>query len=130
MEYQSLDGIPTPLSRIVQGTVMISPDDQPAADDLLDAVWEQGGRTFDTAHGYGMGKSERALGAWLASRGVRDQTVILGKGAHPYDGRDRVTPEDITSDLHESLDRMGVDVIDLYVLHRDNPDVPVGPIVD
>lgn len=130
MEYQSLEGIPAPLSRIVQGTVMISSDDQPTADALLDAVWEQGGRTFDTAHGYGMGKSERALGAWIASRGVCDDVVILGKGGHPYDGRARVTPEDITSDLHESLDRLGVTTIDLYVLHRDNPDVPVGPIVD
>src|SRR5690606_21816246 len=116
--------------RIVQGTVMISPDDQDAANDLLDAVYEHGGRTIDTAHGYGGGKSERALGAWLASRGVRDEIVILGKGAHPYDGRKRVTPEDITSDLHESLERMGIDVIDLYVLHRDDPDLPVGPIVE
>ena len=130
MDYQSLPGIPAPLSRIVQGTVMISPDDQDAANTLLDAVYEQGGRTFDTAHGYGRGKCESALGAWIASRGVRDDVVILGKGAHPYDGRVRVTPEDITSDLHESLERLGVDVIDLYVLHRDNPDVPVGPIVE
>lgn len=130
MEYQSLEGIPAKLSRIVQGTVMISPDDQDAANALLDAVYEHGGRTFDTAHGYGNGKCEQALGAWLASRGVRDEIVILGKGAHPYDGRKRVTPEDITSDLHESLERLGVDVIDLYVLHRDDPDVPVGPIVD
>lgn len=130
MEYRSLTGIPTPLSRIVQGTVMISPDDQDAANELLDAVYEHGCRTFDTAHGYGAGKCERALGAWINSRGVRDEVVILGKGAHPYNGRDRVTPEDITSDLQESLERLGTDVIDLYVLHRDNPDVPVGPLVD
>ncbi len=130
MEYATLDGIPAKLSRIVQGTVMISSDDQDAANTLLDAVYEHGGRTFDTAHGYGGGACERALGAWIASRGVRDEVVILGKGAHPYDGRKRVTPEDITSDLNESLERMGVDVIDLYVLHRDNPELPVGPIVE
>jgi aryl-alcohol dehydrogenase-like predicted oxidoreductase len=130
MEYAHLDGIPARLSRIVQGSVMVSSDDQDAANALLDAVYEHGGRTFDTAHGYGEGKAERAIGAWIASRGVRDDIVILGKGAHPYDGRVRVTPEDITSDLNESLERMGVDVIDLYVLHRDNPDVPVGPIVE
>jgi aryl-alcohol dehydrogenase-like predicted oxidoreductase len=130
MDYATLDGIPATLSRIVQGTVMISPDDQDAANALLDAVWDHGGRTFDTAHGYGAGKSERALGAWIASRGVRDEVVILGKGAHPYNGEKRVTPEHITSDLHESLERMGIDVIDLYVLHRDDLDVPVGPIVE
>src|SRR5665811_1818738 len=54
MEYTSLDGIPTPLSRIVQGTVMISSDDLTAAGSLLDVVYAQGGRTFDTAHGYGL----------------------------------------------------------------------------
>ena len=130
MEYAHLDGIPARLSRIVQGSVMVSSDDQGAADALLDAVYEHGGRTIDTAHGYGDGKAERGVGAWLRRRGVRDEIVILGKGAHPYDGRIRVTPEDITSDLTESLERLGVDVIDLYVLHRDNPDVPVGPIVE
>ena len=130
MDYATLDGIPARLSRLVQGTVMISDADQDAANALLDAVWEHGGRTFDTAHGYGDGACERALGAWLASRGVRDEAVILGKGAHPYDGRVRVTPEDITSDLHESLERMGVETIDLYLLHRDDPTKPVGPIVD
>lgn len=130
MEYQSLAGIPAALSRLVQGTVMLSSDDQEAANTLLDAVYEHGGRTFDTAHGYGRGACEMALGTWINERGIRDEVVILGKGAHPYDGKVRVTPEDITSDLHESLERLGTDVIDLYVLHRDNPDVPVGPIVD
>jgi aryl-alcohol dehydrogenase-like predicted oxidoreductase len=130
MEYRTLDGIPAKLSRIVQGTIPVSSDNQEASNALLDAVWEHGGRTFDTAHGYGGGKAERGLGAWIASRGVRDEVVILGKGAHPYEGRKRVTPEDITSDLHESLERLGVDVIDLYVLHRDDTDVPVGPIVE
>ncbi len=130
MDYATLDGIPTPLSRLLQGTVMISPDEQDAANALLDAVYEQGGRTFDTAHNYGAGACERALGSWIASRGVRDDIVILGKGAHPYDGKKRVTPAHITADLHESLDRLQVDTIDLYVLHRDDTDVPVGPIVE
>lgn len=130
MDYATLDAIPARLSRIVQGTVMISSEDQPAADRLLDAVYEHGGRTFDTAHGYGRGVCERALGAWVSSRGVRDDVVILGKGAHPYDGRTRVSPKDITSDLHESLERLGVETIDLYLLHRDDTSVPVGPLVD
>jgi aryl-alcohol dehydrogenase-like predicted oxidoreductase len=130
MEYQSLAGIPAASSRIVQGTIMLSPDDQDAANALLDAVYEHGGRTFDTAHGYGRGMCETALGVWINDRGVRDEVVILGKGAHPYDGKVRVTPEDITSDLHESLEHMHVDVIDLYLLHRDDRDVPVGPIVE
>lgn len=130
MEYGTIPGLDKPLSRLVQGTVPLSSEDEPGSMALLDAVFAHGCRTFDTAHGYGEGDCERVLGRWVASRGVRDEIVILGKGAHPYDGRDRVTPEDIAADLDESLARMGIDFIDLYVLHRDNPAVPVGPIVD
>jgi aryl-alcohol dehydrogenase-like predicted oxidoreductase len=130
MEYGTVKGVGKPVSRLVQGTVMLSEADQAGSFALLDAVYGHGCRTFDTAHNYGMGEKERVLGAWLADRGVRDEVVILGKGAHPYDGRQRVTPEDITSDLHDSLGRLGVEFIDLYVLHRDNPVLPVGPIVE
>jgi len=130
MEYGTVAGIDKPVSRLVQGTIPLTEDDVPGSLALLDAVYEHGCRTFDTAHGYGSGACERVLGQWVNSRAVRDDIVILDKGAHPYDGRVRVTPEDITSDLHESLQRMNLDFVDLYVLHRDNPAVPVGPIVE
>ena len=130
MIYGKVTGVGKPVSRLVQGTMPLSEDDVPGSLALLDAVYEHGCRAFDTAHGYGGGACERLLGRWINERGVRDEVVILGKGAHPYDGRQRVTPEDITSDLHESLQRLGVDSIDMYVLHRDNPELPVGPIVD
>jgi aryl-alcohol dehydrogenase-like predicted oxidoreductase len=96
----------------------------------MDAVYEHGCNTFDTAHIYGGGQSERVLGRWIAARGLRDQAVIITKGAHPMEGRNRVTPADITADLHESLERLGVDHIDIYMLHRDDPAVDVGPIVE
>lgn len=130
MEYGTVSGIDKPVSRLVQGTIPLTEDDVPGSLALLDAVFAHGCRTFDTAHGYGGGACERVLGEWVNSRGVRDDIVILDKGAHPYDGRVRVTPEDITSDLHESLQRMNLEYVDLYVLHRDNPAVPVGPIVE
>ena len=130
MTYGTVTGVAKPVSRLVQGTVALSPKNQEADFALLDAVYEHGGRAFDTAHGYGGGDSERLLGSWIADRGVRDEVVILGKGAHPYGGRQRVTPEDIASDVAESLERMGVSFIDLYVLHRDDPSLPVGPIVE
>lgn len=130
MEYGTVTGIDKPVSRLVQGTIPLTEGDLAGSLALLDAVYEHGCRTFDTAHGYGGGACERVLGRWVNERGVRDEVVILGKGAHPYDGRVRVTPDDITSDLNESLQRMNVDFIDLYVLHRDNPAAPVGPIVD
>jgi len=130
MEYGTIAGIDKPVSRLVQGTVMLTEEDLPGSLALLDAVYDHGCTTFDTAHGYGAGACERVLGQWVKSRGVRDEVTILGKGAHPYDGRERVTPEDITSDLHDSLTRQGSEYIDLYVLHRDNPSVPVEPIVE
>lgn len=130
MEYGTIVGVKKPVARLIQGTTMLSMSQQAAGFALLDGIFEQGGTTFDTAHGYGNGESERTLGAWVAARGIREQVVIITKGAHPYNGRKRVTPEDITSDLHESLERLQTDTIDLYLLHRDDPAVPVEPIVD
>src|SRR5690606_33885185 len=59
-----------------------------------------------------------------------DQVVIVTKGAHPNLDRVRVTPHDITSDLFDSLARLKTDTIDMYLLHRDDPSVPVGPIME
>lgn len=130
MRYGTIPGVAKPVSRLVQGTVMLSSADEAASFMLLDEVYEHGCRTFDTAHGYGSGDCERTFGRWLRARGVRDELVILGKGAHHNADRKRVTPYDITADLHDSLARMGVDFIDVYVLHRDDPEVSVGPIVE
>ncbi len=96
---------------------------------LLDSVFDQGCTAFDTAHAYGDGLCERVLGRWLKERGVRDRVVIITKGAHHNADRKRVTPSDIESDLHDSLTRLGVDRVDLYLLHRDDPSVAVGPII-
>lgn len=130
MNYGRLPGIDKPIARVVQGTIMLRASERERGFALLDAVLEQGGTTFDTAHTYGQGDVERTLGAWVGDRGVRDQVVIIGKGAHPMQGRQRVTPADIASDLHESLERLGTDYIDLYLLHRDDPRLPVGPLVE
>ncbi|MAU13682.1 MAG: aldo/keto reductase [Anaerolineaceae bacterium] len=129
MEYGNIPGIEKPVSRLVQGTVYFNPSNQDEAFKVYDSVYEHGINTFDTAHGYGSGGCEKTLGAWINSRGLRDEIVVLDKGAHPYHGRNRVTPEDITSDINDSLERLGTDYIDLYVLHRDDENVPVGPIV-
>lgn len=130
MKYGNIPGIDKPISRIVQGTVMVSSSKKDYSFELLDAAFEAGVNIFDTAHGYGGGDNERTVGAWINERGNRDKVVILGKGAHHNRDRERVTPYDITADLHDSLARFQTDFIDLYILHRDNPALPVGPIVD
>lgn len=130
MQYGEIPGIPKPISRVVQGTIMIHSGALEQSFALLDEVLAAGGNTFDTARVYNRGDSEVALGRWIRERGVRDQVVVISKGAHPRDGRKRVTPEDITTDIMTSLENLGLDFIDVYLLHRDDPEVPVGPIVE
>ncbi|MCY3573843.1 MAG: aldo/keto reductase [Chloroflexi bacterium] len=131
MKYATIPGVAKPVARLLQGTVMLTADTRDSNFRLLDACFEHGFNTFDTAHGYGGGVCERELGAWIKARGIRDQVVILTKGAHPYSGEpDRVAPEFIRRDLEESLERLGTDFVELYLLHRDSRDTPVDEIVD
>jgi aryl-alcohol dehydrogenase-like predicted oxidoreductase len=130
MQYGTIAGIDKPISRLVQGTLMASSQDLEGAFALFDSIFELGCTTFDTAHTYGSGDNERTVGRWVRERGIRDKVVIIGKGAHHSQDRRRVTPFDITADLHDSLARFQFDHIDLYLLHRDDPSVPVGPIVE
>ncbi len=130
MSYGNIPGLNKPVSRIIHGTIMANSKEPEASYALLDAVLEQGINTFDTAHVYGSGDNERTVGAWIRARGIRDQVVIVAKGAHHNADRRRVTPFDITADIHDTLARFQTDHLDLYLLHRDDPTVPVGPIVE
>ena len=118
------------VGRLVLGTTWFEPSDYGAAAEVLDAFAELGGTIVDTAENYGRGMSEAVIGRWLRETGGRDRTVILSKGAHPYDGRARVDPAAIEEDLLGSLDRLAVETIDIYLLHRDDETVSVGPILD
>ena len=130
MKFGTVRGLDKPVARLAQGTTMISSAEIDQSFALLDAIFALGGNTFDTGHVYGNGDCERTLGRWISERGIREQVVIIGKGAHHNADRNRVTPFDITSDLHDSLARLKTDTIDIYLLHRDDPSQPVGPIVE
>ncbi len=130
MEYGTVVGIDKPVSRLVLGTMIISIQERERSFALLDAAVELGWTAFDTAHGYAGGDSERGLGQWMQERGNREQVVIVSKGCHHNRDRRRVTPYDLASDLHDSLARLQTNYVDLYLLHRDDPAVPVGPIVE
>ena len=97
---------------------------------LLDHVYGLGCNTLDTAHVYCGGEGERIIGRWVQARGLRQQIVIITKGAAHSQDRRRMTSFDITSDLHDSLVRLKTEYIDLYLLHRDDPDMPVEPIIE
>jgi 1-deoxyxylulose-5-phosphate synthase len=130
MQYRLFPALGRDLSRLVLGSMVFSREALELTYELLDTWLALGGNIVDSAHVYSGGDSERALGLWLKERGRREDVVILTKGAHHNADRRRVTPEDITCDLRDSLARLRVETIDLYLLHRDDPDVPVGPIVE
>ena len=127
MQYLRLEKIQRPVSRLLFGCAfpaMIAGEDQSA---LLDKVFEAGITAVDTAENYG--KSELVLGAWMASRGNREQITILTKGCHPY-GHPRVDRENMRHDFYQSLERLRTDYVDVYMLHRDDPDKPVCEIME
>jgi aryl-alcohol dehydrogenase-like predicted oxidoreductase len=130
MKYGEVPGVGKPISRLVQGSIQIDMKNEEAAFTLLDAAFERGINSVDTAHIYGGGMHDRVIGKWINSRGIRDKVVVLAKGAHHSGDRKRVTPYDIGADLHDTLARMKTDYVDLYVLHRDDADYPVEAIVD
>jgi aryl-alcohol dehydrogenase-like predicted oxidoreductase len=66
------------------------------------------------------------LGQWIKRRNVRDQVAVVVKGAHSP----LCTPRDLTRQLKESIGRLQIDHADIYIMHRDNPDIPVGEFVD
>jgi aryl-alcohol dehydrogenase-like predicted oxidoreductase len=91
----------------------------------MDAAWESGVTHFDTADAYGGGRSERWMGRWIRSRGVRPQ--LTTKTYNPMEaGADHgLAPERIARQLDASLDRLGVDQVDLYLTHEFDPEVPL-----
>lgn len=93
---------------------------------LLDAYFEAGGNLFDTAYVYGAGYTEKLFGEWHRNRGTREQSVLIGKGAHSP----LCYPDRIAKQLTETLDRLQTDYVDIYFMHRDNLEVPVGEFVD
>lgn len=133
MEYGRIAGVDKPVSRIAQGATVLSMRDEEALArglELLDGFHALGCNIFDTSSIYGGGDCDRVLGRWMESRGLYDEVVILGKCAHHNRDRKRVTPWDITSDLYDTLARLRSDYVDLWVMHRDDPSRPVGPIVE
>lgn len=97
---------------------------------ILDAAREAGVTHVDTSNVYGMGRSEEAIGAWLAANpGARDGLHIATKagitrdvdGKRVYDN----SAEHLEAELDRSLARMGVDHVDLFYIHRREADRPI-----
>ena len=93
---------------------------------VMDAAWQAGITHFDTADAYGGGRSEAAIGRWIATRGIRPR--LTTKTYNPVRaGADHgLAPGRVARQLRASLDRLGVDRVELYLAHDFDPDVPLA----
>lgn len=123
MRYGRIPGLEKPVSRFIYGA-LAAHGSFAKAQVLFDHWLEVGGNAFDT--GWIYGPCDAILGHWLVSRGVREEVVLIAKGAHtPH-----CNPEGVKRELSESLERLRTGYADIYILHRDNPDIPVGEFID
>jgi aryl-alcohol dehydrogenase (NADP+) len=104
--------------------------DEPTSFAVLDAFVAQGGNAIDTADGYSYwvpghqgGESETVIGRWLKRRGRRDDVVIATKVGW-WEKRKGLKRDNIIEGCEDSLRRLGVEMIDLYWLHRDDDQTP------
>jgi aryl-alcohol dehydrogenase-like predicted oxidoreductase len=124
MKTARIPGLNKDISRLVLGC-----DNQKEtshANSMFDDFFARGGNCFDTAYIYGGGTPEKLIGEWIKARKVREKIVVIGKGAHTPN----CNPPSIETQLNTSLERMQVDYVDIYMLHRDNSEIPVGEFID
>jgi aryl-alcohol dehydrogenase-like predicted oxidoreductase len=105
--------------------------DEAGSFEVLDAYWQAGGNFIDTADTYGSrgpdgpGASERIVGRWLAARGNREQIVVATKVGMSVE-LPGLSAENIRRACDASLQRLGIERIDLYYAHQDDPQVPLA----
>ncbi len=120
----SLVGIDKTASRLALGC-----DNQTSslhAFTMFDHFYGSGGRIFDTAFIYNNGKGDKYLGDWINSRQVEDEVIVLGKAAHTP----QCEPQYIRPQILESLERLNIQKLDIFCLHRDNNEIPVSEFID
>lgn len=105
--------------------------DAPTSESVLDAYVAAGGNFIDTADYYPAwvpgnvgGESETIIGDWMRKRGNRESLVVATKVAM-LDGVKGLSAKSIRTGCENSLRRLGVDTIDLYYAHQDDPTVPM-----
>jgi aryl-alcohol dehydrogenase-like predicted oxidoreductase len=110
--------------RLVFGTLDLP--DTSLAPRILDRFYAAGGRALDVANVYRDGESAEAVGRWLHARHSPDGVAVYAKGCHPPYCR----PELVSSELDKARGLLGLDRIDVFVLHRDDPSLPVNAFAD
>lgn len=128
MEYRSLGRTGLRVSELCLGAMTFGREtEEDVSYQILDKFVDSGGNFIDTADVYSQGISETILGRWLKNQN-RDSLVIatkvrfpMGEGPNDY-GLGR---KHILSGVEASLKRLGTDYIDLYQVHRWDPDTPL-----
>ena len=129
MKYTEIPYVNKPVSRLVYGCAGGPFARGEDASERLDAAYAAGVNFLDTAAVYGL--SEVSVGRWIRERGLQEKIVLLSKCCHPApDGTKRVSADVILSYFEQFRERSGLDYCDIYILHRDDPEVPVGEIVE
>jgi len=134
MEYTTLGDTGMTVSKICLGCMSFGDSDwrewvldEAEGKAIVERALELGVTFFDTANMYSNGESERVLGEAL--EGHRDETVVATKGyfqmdeSNPNSGG--LSRKAIEQELERSLDRLGMDTVDLYQIHRWDYDTPV-----
>ncbi|WP_432432780.1 aldo/keto reductase [Cohnella rhizoplanae] len=129
MDTISVAGLDQPVSKLILGSMLLNDERMDIAAELLDAYAAIGGNAMDTAQVYGP-RGMGAIGKWSAERGNRAGLVLIVKGAHHDEKGPRVTRSAVEADLAYSLGLLQTDYADIFMLHRDDPDKPVGEIVE
>jgi aryl-alcohol dehydrogenase-like predicted oxidoreductase len=93
--------------------------------ELMDAAWALGVRHFDTADAYGGGRSEEAIGSWIRSRRTRPTLTTKTFNRMTADGDQGLAPDRVRRQFASSLERLGVDRVDLYLAHEFDRSVPL-----
>lgn len=139
MEYIHVKGLDKPFSRLALGSVWFSPQYQDQINDVMDAYVEAGGTVVETGRFYGpTHQAESCIKEWMEKSGKRESIILISKCCHPIITPDdehhpeywRVKPDLITEDLYWSLYHLNVDYLDMFCMHRDDPNMPVGPLLD
>ena len=104
---------------------------------VLEKAFEAGYTHFDTADMYGKGHNEELIGKFISRIGKNHSKVTIAtKGGIRRDPNNNMgvtidsSPEYIISAVDKSLERLNIESIDLYYLHRRDPDVPINETMD
>jgi aryl-alcohol dehydrogenase-like predicted oxidoreductase len=132
MEYTTLGSTGMEVSKICLGCMSFGDEepwmlDESEGREIIDRAIDLGVNFFDTANAYSDGRSEEILGNALAEYD-RDEQVVATKVRFPV-GEDTpnasgLSRKTIEQELDDSLDRLGLDTIDLYQTHRVDPNTP------